>query len=89
MPNKIDDLKRTSYDIGNQAGASTISMFSMFSNADVDTESESGYKRTTSFNKQKVLVKYQSARNYKKSEIIPILFQNELNKFEMQENVKR
>ena len=86
MPNKIDDLKRTSYDIGNQAGASTISMFS---NADVDTESESGYKRTTSFNKQKVLVKYQSARNYKKSEIIPILFQNELNKFEMQENVKR
>lgn len=91
MPEKIGDLKRTKYDIGQQMGfakisnvhlifktedkkrgidvkvidgagngASVISMNNLMLQVDVDSESETGYKKTQIFDSQRVMVDYSN-----------------------------
>ena len=93
MPEKLGDLKRTKYDIGQQMGftkisnvhltfkaedkikgvdvkvidgagngASVISMNNLMLQVDVDSESETGYKRTKTFDGQKVMVDYSNPK---------------------------
>lgn len=94
MPEKVDDLKRTEYNISSQMGISVfklsfngdhekkinitisdgagngsalVAMYSMFQNMEIDTDSESSYERTQTFDGQPALVKYQSSKNYEKA----------------------
>ena len=93
MPDELEDLKRTKYDIGKQMGfaqisnvqltfktedkkkgidvkiidgagngASVISMNNLMLQVDVDSESETGYKRTEIFDGQKLLVDYSNPK---------------------------
>lgn len=93
MPEKLNDLNRTKYEIGNQMGfakisnvnlefktddkakgikvniidgagngASVISMNNLMLQVDVDSESESGYKRTEIFDNQKIMVDYSNPK---------------------------
>ncbi len=93
LPDKIGDLKRTKYEIGQQMGftkisnvhltfkaedtkkgvvikiidgagngASVISMNNLMLQVDVDSESETGYKRTETFDGQKVMVEYSNPK---------------------------
>jgi len=48
-------------------GASFISMFLLVKNADVDSEDQTGYERTETFNGQKILVKYSNPKYGNKS----------------------
>jgi len=43
-------------------GVSMISMFLLMKNADVDSEDQTGYERTETFDNQKVLVKYSNSK---------------------------
>jgi PBP1b-binding outer membrane lipoprotein LpoB len=92
MPENLDSLKRTKYEIGKQMGfakisnvhltfknkknkkiqlsitdgagngASIITMFNLTSQQDLDSESETGYKKTKTFNGIKVLVDYSNPK---------------------------
>jgi len=92
MPENLDDLKRTKYEIGKQMGfakisnvqltfknkehkkillsitdgagngASVISMFNLTSQQDIDSESETGFKKTMTFDGTKVLVDYSNPK---------------------------
>ncbi len=64
MEFKGEDSKRIRLNITDGAGngASVISMFIMMKNADVDSESETGYERTETFGNQKVLIKYSNPK---------------------------
>ncbi len=93
LPDKIRDLKRTKYDIGQQMGftnisnvhlifnaedtkkgvdvkiidgagngASIIAMNNLVLQVDVDSESETGYERTETFDGQKVMVAYSNPK---------------------------
>ena len=93
MPENLDDLKRTKYEIGKQMGyakiskvhleyktedknkgvslkiidgagngASVITMFNLTSQQDLDSESETGYKKTMTFDGVKVLVEYSNPK---------------------------
>ncbi len=50
-------------------GASMISMFLMVKNADVDSEDQTGYERTETFDNQRVLVKYYNPKYGNKSNL--------------------
>ena len=54
---------------GAGAGASYVSMFTMFTQVEIDKETETGYERTTTYDSQKVLVKYNKSGNYESSNI--------------------
>lgn len=93
MPERVDDLKRTKYEIGKQMGfakisnvhleyktedkskgvslkivdgakngASVITMFKLTSQQDIDSESETGFKKTMTFDGVKVLVEYSNPK---------------------------
>tara|TARA_R110000868_G_scaffold205702_1_gene454267 strand:- start:2371 stop:2994 length:624 start_codon:yes stop_codon:yes gene_type:complete len=66
---KGDNEKKINVTISDGAGngSALVAMFSMFQNIDIDTESESGYERTQTFDGQRALVKYQSLKNYEKT----------------------
>ena len=54
---------------GAGAGASFISVFVLMQNADVDSEDQTGYERTETFDNQKVLVKYSNSKYNNKSKL--------------------
>ncbi len=66
---KGDEKRKINISISDGAGngSAIISMFSMMQNMEIDKENESGYERTQTFDGQRVLVKYQSSKNYEKS----------------------
>ena len=68
---KDEDNKKIKITVkdGAGAGASIVSMFSMMTNVDVDSENETGYERTANFDGQKVLIKYQSSGSYENADL--------------------
>ncbi len=63
------DKKKINITISDGAGngSALVAMFSIFQNIDIDTENESSYERTQTFDGQRALVKYQSSENYEKT----------------------
>ncbi|WP_033957407.1 hypothetical protein [Psychroserpens jangbogonensis] len=66
---KGDNDKKINVTISDGAGkgSALVAMFSMFQNMEIDTENESGYERTQTFDGQRTLIKYQASSNYQKT----------------------
>ncbi|TLP74288.1 hypothetical protein [Maribacter sp. ACAM166] len=68
---KGDDEKKKKINIiisdGAGKGSALVAMFSMFQNIEIDTENESGYERTQTFEGQRTLTKYQTSEKYEKA----------------------